>query len=60
MLKAQEGDAEAQEGEKDGQQDENERADESADQPDQAKAREIDETSDADSRLAQNMMLKRP
>ena len=43
-----EGDAEANEGEKDGQQDEKERADGLADQSDQAKVREIDETSGAD------------
>ena len=45
---AEEGDAEANEGEKDGQQDEKERADGLADQSDQAKVREIDETSGAD------------
>ena len=45
---AEEGDAEAKEGEKDGQQDEKERADGLADQSDQAKVREIDETSGAD------------
>ena len=50
---AQEGDAEAKEGEKDSQQDENERADGSANQSDQANARETDETSDANTRLAQ-------
>ena len=48
-----EGDAEAKEGEKDSQQDENERADGSANQSDQASARETDETSDANTRLAQ-------
>ena len=48
-----EGDAEAKEGEKDSQQDENERADGSARQPDQANARETEETSDANTRLAQ-------
>ena len=54
-----EGDAEANDAEKDGQQDEKERADNPADQPDQAKARETDEASDAsdasdaDNRLAQ-------
>ena len=48
-----EGDAEAKEGEKDSQQDENERADGSANQPDQANARETNETSDANTRLAQ-------
>jgi hypothetical protein len=48
-----EGDAEAKEGEKDSQQDENERADGSARQSDQANARETDETSDANTRLAQ-------
>jgi hypothetical protein len=48
-----EGDAEAKEGEKDSQQDENERADGSANQSDQANARETDETSDASTRLAQ-------
>ena len=48
-----EGDAEAKEGEKDSQQDENERADGSANQSDQANARETDETSDANTRLAQ-------
>jgi len=47
------GDAEAKEGEKDSQQDENERADGSANQSDQANARETDETSDANTRLAQ-------
>jgi hypothetical protein len=46
-------DAEAKEGEKDSQQDENERADGSANQSDQANARETDETSDANTRLAQ-------
>ena len=45
---AEEADAEANEGEKDGQQDEKERADGLADQSDQAKVREIDETSGAD------------
>ena len=45
---AEEGDAEVNEGEKDGQQDEKERADDLADQSDQAKVREIDETSGAD------------
>ena len=45
---AEEGDAEANEGENDGQQDEKERADGLADQSDQAKVREIDETSGAD------------
>ena len=45
---AEEGDAEANEGEKDGQQDEKERADGLADQSDQAKVREIDETIGAD------------
>ena len=45
---AEEGDAEANEGEKDGQQDDKERADGLADQSDQAKVREIDETSGAD------------
>ena len=45
---AEEGDAEANEGEKDGQQGEKERADGLADQSDQAKVREIDETSGAD------------
>ena len=48
-----EGDAEAKEGEKDSQQDENERADGSANQSDQANARETEETSDANIRLAQ-------
>ena len=48
-----EGDAEAKEGEKDSQQDENLRADGSANQSDQANARETDETSDANTRLAQ-------
>ena len=48
-----EGDAEAKEGEKDSQQDENERADGSANQSDQASARETEETSDANTRLAQ-------
>ena len=48
-----EGDAEAKEGEKDSQQDENERADGSANQSDQANARETNETSDANTRLAQ-------
>ena len=48
-----EGDAEAKEGEKDSQQDENERADGSANQSDQANARETDETSDLNTRLAQ-------
>jgi len=48
-----EGDAEAKEGEKDSQQDENERADGSANQSDQANARETDETSDGNTRLAQ-------
>jgi hypothetical protein len=48
-----EGDAEAKEGEKDSQQDENERADGSANQSDQANARETEETSDANTRLAQ-------
>jgi hypothetical protein len=48
-----EGDAEAKEGEKDSQQGENERADSSANQSDQANARETDETSDANTRLAQ-------
>ena len=47
------GDAEAKEGEKDSQQDENERADGSANQSDQANARETEETSDANTRLAQ-------
>ena len=47
-AEAEEGDAEANEGEKDGQQDEKERADGLADQSDQAKVREIDETSGAD------------
>jgi hypothetical protein len=46
-------DAEAKEGEKDSQQDENERADGSANQSDQANARETEETSDANTRLAQ-------
>mgnify|MGYP001496101752 CR=1 FL=1 len=45
---AEEDDAEANEGENDGQQDEKERADGLADQSDQAKVREIDETSGAD------------
>ena len=45
---AEEGDAEANEGEKDGQQGEKERADGLADQSDQAKVREIDETIGAD------------
>jgi len=48
-----EGDAEAKEGEKGSQQDENERADGSANQSDQANARETEETSDANTRLAQ-------
>ena len=48
-----EGVAEAKEGEKDSQQDENERADGSANQSDQANARETEETSDANTRLAQ-------
>jgi hypothetical protein len=48
-----EGDAETKEGEKDSQQDENERADGSANQSDQANARETEETSDANTRLAQ-------
>jgi hypothetical protein len=48
-----EGDAEAKEGEKDSQQDENERADGSANQSDQANARETEKTSDANTRLAQ-------
>ena len=48
-----EGDAEAKEGEKDSQRDENERADGSANQSDQANARETEETSDANTRLAQ-------
>ncbi|MDA8535925.1 DUF3306 domain-containing protein [Alphaproteobacteria bacterium] len=48
-----EGDAEAKEGEKDSQQDENERADGSANQSDQANARETEETSDTNTRLAQ-------
>jgi hypothetical protein len=48
-----EGDAEAKEGKKDSQQDENERADGSANQSDQANARETEETSDANTRLAQ-------
>jgi len=48
-----EGDAEAKEGEVDSQQDENERADGSANQSDQANARETEETSDANTRLAQ-------
>jgi hypothetical protein len=52
-AEAKEGDAEAKEGEKDSQQDENERADGSANQSDQANARETDETSDANTRLAQ-------
>jgi hypothetical protein len=52
-AKTKEGDAEAKEGEKDSQQDENERADGSANQSDQANARETDETSDANTRLAQ-------
>jgi hypothetical protein len=52
-AEAKEGDAEAKEGEKDSQQDENERADGSARQSDQANARETDETSDANTRLAQ-------
>jgi len=47
------GDAEAKEGEKDSQQDENERADGSTNQSDQANARETDETSDGNTRLAQ-------
>ena len=47
-AEAEEGDAEANEGEKAGQQDEKERADGLADQSDQAKVREIDETSGAD------------
>ena len=48
-----EGDAEAKEGEKDSQQDENERADGSANQSDQANARETEEISDVNTRLAQ-------
>jgi hypothetical protein len=52
-AEAKEGDAEAKEGEKDSQQDENERADGSANQSDQANARETEETSDANTRLAQ-------
>ncbi|MDC1407057.1 DUF3306 domain-containing protein [Candidatus Puniceispirillum sp.] len=52
-VEAKEGDAEAKDAEKDGQQDEKEHADDLADQPDQAKARETDEASDADARLAQ-------
>jgi hypothetical protein len=52
-AEAKEGDVEAKEGEKDGQQDKKEHADDPADQPDQAKARETDEASDADTRLAQ-------
>ena len=52
-TEAKEGDAKAKEGEEDGQQDENERADDLADQPDQAKASETAELSDADNRLAQ-------
>ena len=48
-----EGDAEAKEGEKDSQQDENEWAGGSANQSDQANARETEETSDANTRLAQ-------
>ena len=47
-AEAEEGDAEANEGENDGQQDEKERTDGLADQSDQAKVREIDETSGAD------------
>jgi hypothetical protein len=52
-AEAKEGDAETKEGEKDSQQDENERADGSANQSDQANARETEETSDANTRLAQ-------
>jgi hypothetical protein len=52
-AEAKEGDAEAKEGEKDSQQDENERADGSACQSDQASARGTDETSDGNTRLAQ-------
>jgi hypothetical protein len=52
-AEAKEGDAEAKEGEKDSQQDENERADGSANQSDQANAHETEETSDANTRLAQ-------
>ena len=52
-AEAKEGDAEAKEGEKDSQRDENERADGSANQSDQANARETEETSDANTRLAQ-------
>jgi hypothetical protein len=52
-VEAKEGDAEAKDAEKDGQQNEKEHADDLADQADQAKARETDEASDADARLAQ-------
>ena len=52
-AEAKEGDAKAKEGEKDSQQDENERADGSARQSDQANARETDETSHGNTRLAQ-------
>ena len=52
-VEAKEGDAEAKDAEKDGQQNEKEHADDLADQPDQAKARETDEASDADARLTQ-------
>jgi hypothetical protein len=52
-VEAKEGDAEAKDAEKDGQQNEKEHADDLADRADQAKARETDEASDADARLAQ-------
>jgi len=52
-AEAKEGDVEAKDAEKDGQQNEKEHADDLADQPDQAKARETDEASDADARLTQ-------
>ena len=52
-VEAKEGDAEAKDAEKDGQQNEKEHADGSANQSDQANARETEETSDANTRLAQ-------
>jgi len=54
-AEAKEGDVEAKDAdaEKDGQQNEKEHADDLSDQADQAKARETDEASDADARLAQ-------
>ena len=52
-VEAKDADAEAKDAEKDGQQNEKEHADDLADQPDQAKARETDEASDADARLTQ-------